>query len=117
MLEKMNFFIENWYVIVTFICTLILAISMIIKFIGYPTEKKKAEIKERLLAYVTEAELSLGDKTGALKLAKVYDQFCEAFPETKKWISFEKFSSIVDEVLPKMREVLENMKTDNDIIE
>lgn len=111
MVEKMNFFIDNWYVIVTFICTIILAVSMIIQFIGYPTEKKKQEIKERLLAYVTEAELELGDKTGALKLAKVYDQFCEAFPQTKKWISFEKFSSIVDEVLPKMRDILEKIDT------
>lgn len=114
MLEKMNFFVENWYIIVTFICTFILALSMIIKFIGYPTEKKIKEIKERLLAYVTEAELDLGNKTGALKLAKVYDQFCEAFPETKKWISFEKFSSLVDEVLPKMREILEKMDTDSE---
>lgn len=112
MLEKMKFFIENWYIIVTFICTIILAISMIIRFIGYPTDKKIKEIKERLLAFVTEAELSLGDKTGALKLAKVYDQFCVAFPETKKWISFEKFSSLVDEVLPKMREILEQVDTE-----
>lgn len=106
MIEYMNFFVENWYVITTFICATILAIMKIVEFIGYPTEKKKQEIKERLLSYVTEAELELGSSTGQLKLSQVYDEFCSKFPYVKKWISFEEFGDMVDEVLPTMREIL-----------
>lgn len=106
MLENMKFFIDNWYVIATFICALILCIYKIIEFIGYPTEKKKNEIKDRLLFYVTEAELQLGSGTGRLKLAQVYDYFCDVFPYTKKWYTLEEFEDLVDEVLPTMREVL-----------
>lgn len=107
MLEKMQFFSENWYVIVTFICAIILAVSKIIEFIGYPTAKKRKEILSRLLIYVTEAEMELGSKTGKLKLAQVYDYFCDAYPYTKKWFTYEQFDELVGEVLPEMRKILE----------
>lgn len=113
MLEKLQFFIDNWYIILTFVCAMILFINKIIEFIGYPTEKKVSEIKERLLSYVTIAELELGGSTGELKLAQVYDYFCSTFPYTKKWISFEKFSKLVDEVLPTMRDVLSRKYNDD----
>lgn len=107
MLEKMQFFTENWYIIVTFICAMILAISKIIEFIGYPTAKKKQEIKDRLLIYVTEAEIMLGSKTGEIKLSQVYDEFCASFPYIKKWLTLDEFKCMVDDVLPTMREILE----------
>lgn len=115
MLEYLQFFIENWYVIVTFICALILAIMKIVEFIGYPTEKKKKEIKNRLLAYATQAELELGSSTGKLKLAQVYDFFCEAFPYTKKWFTLEQFDALVGEILPTMREILGKKKEETEI--
>ena len=108
MVEKMNFFIENWYIIVTFICAIILSLIKLYEFIGYPTSKKKEEIRNRLLSYVTEAEIELGSGTGKLKLAQVYDYFCTMFPYTKKWFTIDQFSDLVEEVLPTMREVLEN---------
>ena len=114
MLEHLNFFIDNWYIIATFICALILCITKIIEFIGYPTGKKKEEIKNRLLNYVTQAELELGSGTGKLKLAQVYDYFCEAFPYVKKWFTFEQFGALVDEILPTMREVLESTDKNTD---
>lgn len=106
-MENIKFIIENWSVIVTLICACVLIVTRIIEFIGYPTEKKKAEIKSRLLKYVTEAEKDLGSSTGTLKLARVYDEFCKAFPYTKKWISIEKLSNLVDDVLPTMRNILD----------
>lgn len=108
MLELMQQFIDNWYIIFTFICALILLVAKIIEFIGYPTKKKVAEIKNRLLAYVTQAEIELGGGTGQLKLAQVYDEFCLRYPYVKKWISLEKFNELVKEVLPTMRDLLEN---------
>lgn len=108
MIWYLQLFAENWYIVFTFICALILCIMKIVEFIGYPTEKKKEEIKTRLLEYVTKAEIALGSGTGKLKLAQVYDYFCEAFPYTKKWFTVEEFGELVDDVLPTMREVLNN---------
>ena len=108
MLEIMEFILENWYLIVTCICAIILGVMKIIEFIGYPTEKKLQEIKNRLLSYVTDAELELGGKTGKLKLAQVYEYFCVAFPYTKKWFTYEQFEDLVDEVLPTMRDILDS---------
>lgn len=107
-LAVLTFFSDNWYVITVAIFALILCIIKIVEFIGYPTKKKKEEIKNRLLYYVTAAELELGSGTGRLKLAQVYDYFCKVFPHTKKWFTIDKFSDLVDEVLPAMRDILEN---------
>lgn len=105
-MEYIRFFAENWYILLTFISAMILAIIKIIEFIGYPTKKKISEIKDRLLIYVTEAELALGSETGKLKLSQVYDEFCKNFPYVKKWISLEKFNEMVKKVLPTMEELL-----------
>lgn len=115
MLEYMKFFTENWYVITLFVCAIILSVMKIIEFIGYPTEKKIAEIKSRLLIFVTEAEIELGSKTGQLKLSRVYDEFCAKFPYVKKWFTLEQFSALVDEILPIMRDVLNGVEVENDI--
>lgn len=115
-MEYIRLFIDNWYLIVTFICAIILAIIKIVEFIGYPTAKKKQEIKDRILSYVTRAELELGSKTGELKLSQVYDEFCLNFPYVKKWISYEKFSDMVIEVLPTMRDILEKATSDDELL-
>lgn len=107
MKEALVFFLENWYLILLGICAFTLMVMKIIEFIGYPTSKKKELIKSVLLYYVTEAELELGGGTGAIKLSKVYDYFVQAFPHVVKWISYEEFDLLVQEVLPTMRELLE----------
>lgn len=106
MKEALEFFVENWYLITLFIFALILMIIKIIEFIGYPTKKKMETIKNVLLYYVTEAELELGGGTGAIKLSMVYEYFRQQFPHVVKWIPYEKFEDLVDEVLPSMRDIL-----------
>lgn len=106
MKEALTFFLENWHLILLGICAFILMVAKIVEFIGYPTSKKKEIIKNVLLYYVTEAELELGGGTGAIKLAKVYDYFVQAFPHVVKWISYEEFDNLVQEVLPTMKELL-----------
>ena len=106
-MKYLEFFVENWYIITTAIFAMILMIAKIVEFVGYPTEKKKQEIRKRLLTYVTAAEFELGSKTGQIKLSQVYDEFCKNFPYVKKWISLEEFEDMVDDVLPTMREILE----------
>mgnify|MGYP000840045992 CR=1 FL=1 len=65
-------------------------------------------VKEWLLWAVTEAEKDLGGGTGKLKLRQVYDLFVQRFPWLAKAVSFELFSSLVDEALEEMREMLDN---------
>jgi hypothetical protein len=67
--------------------------------------KKKIEVW--LLQAVIQAEKQLGSGTGKVKLSFVYDMFLTRFPVVSKLISFNTFSSLVDEVLVTMRELLE----------
>ena len=63
-----------------------------------------------MLFAVAEAEKELGSKTGQLKLRYVYDMFVSKFPYLVKFISFEYFSTLVDDVLVKFRKMLETNK-------
>lgn len=66
-------------------------------------EKQIEMIKQWLLFIVIEAEKELGGGTGAVKLRFVYDKFIERFKFMSKIITFEQFSSLVDEALEVMK--------------
>ena len=102
----MNFIINNWYIIVAVAALLAVGGVFVYRFFHIPTEAQLAKVREWLLWAVTEAEKELGGGTGALKLRQVYDLFVTRFPWLAKVISFELFSSLVDEALEKMREML-----------
>ena len=106
MKNVMQFVIDNWAMILTFIFVIIVAVQRIIEFISLPTDKKITEVKARLLIWVTKAENDLGSGTSTLKFAQVYNDFCVAFPYLKKWISLDKFEEYVKEALVEMRKVL-----------
>ena len=104
----MEFIIENWPLIVAALAVIAAVVVAVARFIGLPTEKQLAKVKEWLLWAVTEAEKDLGGGTGKLKLRQVYDLFVQRFPWLAKAVSFELFSSLVDEALDEMREMLDN---------
>ena len=106
MKDFLNFFIENWYFIVTAIVMVVMAGVICWNFFKLPTKEQIAKIKEWLLYAVTEAEKELGGGTGQLKLRQVYDLFVQRFPAVAVVISFDTFSSWVDEALEQMREML-----------
>lgn len=106
MKDFLNFFIENWYFIVTAIVMVVMAGVICWNFFKLPTKEQIAKIKEWLLYAVTEAEKELGGGTGQLKLRQVYDLFVQRFPTVAAVISFDTFSSWVDEALEQMREML-----------
>ena len=106
MKEFMSFVITNWAFIVGFIFVIIMAVQKIMEFVALPTDKRMAEVKERLLEWVRIAEADLGSGTGVLKLAQVYNTFCEAFPYLKKWITIDKFDVLVKEALAKIEAAL-----------
>lgn len=66
-------------------------------------EKQLEMIRQWLLLAVIEAEKQLGSGTGAVKLRYVYDLFINRFKFMSKIITFEQFSSLVDEALEVMR--------------
>lgn len=103
----MNFLVDNWPLLIAGIAVIVAAASWIRNFIKLPRAEQIAKIKEWLLWAVTQAEKALGGGTGELKLRYVYDLFVTKFPVAAKVISFAVFSSLVDEALEKMRELLE----------
>lgn len=102
----MSYLIENWPLMVLIIAFIVVGISAIFMFFKLPTCGQLKKIKEWLLLAVTEAEKELGSGTGQLKLRYVYDLFLMRFPWISRIISFSFFSSLVDEVLVKMRDML-----------
>lgn len=89
------------------IIILILFITGVIFFIL----NQRKSIKEWLLYAVVEAEKNLGSKTGKIKLRQVYDEFIRTFPIISKIISFNLFSSLVDNSLIEMKKILESNET------
>ena len=106
----MSFIADNWYVILIAIAAIAVVIYLIYHFFKLPRESQIAKIKEWLLFAVTEAEKELGSGTGQLKLRYVYDMFVAKFPYLVKFISFEYFSELVDEVLVKFKEMFNKNK-------
>lgn len=103
----MEFLIDNWYVIVGIVAVFVIAGFAVYKFAGLPTKTQIIKVKEWLLYAVTVAESALGGGTGKLKLRSVYDMFLTKFPVMAKVVSFETFSSWVDEALDEMKKMLE----------
>ena len=104
----MDFFIENWFVIIAILAIVVGIIVSVIKFVKSGKASQIANLKEWLLYATTEAEKALGSGTGKLKLRTVYDMFLAKFPWLAKVISFDMFSGLVDEALEDMNDLLTN---------
>lgn len=104
----MNWLIENWMVVFGLAVAVILAVLVVDRFFGLPTEKQVKKIKEWLVWACIEAEKKLQSDTGQLKLRDVYNLFCTvpAFTWVAKLISFELFSEWVSDALITVKEML-----------
>ena len=86
----------------------ILAVAGLSIFKTIKTMKnQKQSLSSFLLYAVTEAEKSLGSGVGALKLRAVWKEACEVAPFLMKFISFEDFSTMVDDALKDARHLWE----------
>lgn len=99
---------ENILIGIGIVGLVLVAVVAVIQFIKSDRSTQINKIREWLLFAVIEAEKVLGSKTGEAKLSYVYNLFITKFPIISNIISFEKFSSLVDEALVKMKEVLDN---------
>lgn len=102
----MDFFMENWFMILAFAAIVVVAVLAVYRFFKLPTEEQMDNLRAWLLGAVTEAEKQLGGGTGQLKLRQVYDLFVARFPWLAKVITFNTFSDMVDDALVEMRELL-----------
>ena len=108
----MEFLVENWFLIVALFACVAVVICLIFRFLGMPTEKQKAKIKEWLVWACIEAERALQSGTGQLKLREVWNLFCAvpAFTWVARVISFEQFSRWVKDALVEAKKMLVNNK-------
>lgn len=102
----MEFFTNNWHIILALLAVLAVAILLVYRFFQMPTEEQLEAVREWLLGAVAEAEEMLGSGTGELKLRYVYDLFVARFPWVAKILPFEVFSNMVDDALAEMEELL-----------
>ena len=102
----MEIIVNNWYIILALAAVLGMATWYIYRYFNLPSEAQLAKVREWLLWAVTEAEKELGGGTGKLKLRQVYDLFVTRFPWLARIVPFDLFSSMVDDALEEMREML-----------
>ena len=104
----METIVNNWYIILALAAVLGVAVWYVYRYFNLPSEAQLAKVREWLLWAVTEAEKELGGGTGKLKLRQVYDLFVTRFPWLARIVPFDLFSSMVDDALEDMREMLKN---------
>lgn len=96
--------------IITFIGTHIVEIIIVLLvFVGIYVKGKNLicnNLIEWLVDKVADAEAYFGSETGQLKLRSVYDTFVQQRPILAVFISFNKFSSLVDAALEKFEQML-----------
>lgn len=112
-MDILGFIMNNWLTIILSIAALAVFIVKVVQFVRAPSDKQIENLKEWLKLAVTEAEAALGSGTGQLKLRDVYDMAVEKFPWVGEFITFETFSTWVDEALEWMNNQLksnENVK-------
>lgn len=104
----MEWLINNWFLIVGLFSCFVVVISLIFRFLGMPTKKQKAKIKEWLIWACIEAERALQSGTGQLKLREVWNMFCAvpAFTWVARIVSFEVFSQWVSDALVEVKMML-----------
>lgn len=107
-MDILGFIMNNWLTIILSIAALAVFIVKVVQFVRSPSDKQIKNLKEWLKLAVTEAEAALGSGTGQLKLRDVYDMAVEKFPWVGEFITFETFSTWVDEALEWMNNQLES---------
>lgn len=87
---------------------LTVGVIILIIIAAYLIINQRLKVIEYLIAAVTEAEKELGEKTGQLKLRRVYGWFIKQFPIIASIVPFPVFSGWVDIALDTMKEWLGN---------
>lgn len=110
-----NFVVENWSAILVAMAIILTIVRFVVKYFNATDAERDEMIQEQidnmlewLVGACADAEKDLGGGTGALKLRRVYDWFIVKFAWLATEISFEEFSTYVDQALQQMKVMLEN---------
>ena len=106
-MEVVKFVMDNWAMIIAAFCGICYLVSFCVRFANMPTAKQVENLKEWLKIAVVKAEKDLGAGTGTLKLHSVYDSAVIAFPWIARYMTFEKFSGLVDLALIWMKDQID----------
>lgn len=88
----------------------VITVVMLIAAVKVFGEQK---VRNWLVWAVSKAEQEFGSGTGQLKLRSVYNQFITRFPKLSTFITFKRFSALVDEALDILSDMLKNGKIAN----
>lgn len=112
----MDFIIEYWYIIFAAVAMGVVLALAVIHFFKLPTDEQLRKVREWLVYACTMAEQEFGGGTGQLKLRQVYDLFLARFPWLAKVVPFALFSSLVDDALVTVREMLAQNKAVKELV-
>lgn len=112
----MTWLYNNWTMLVVIGCAIGVAFFYLRKLSGLPSDEQMKKVREWLLYAVIETERMYQGGTGVLKLRSCYDDFCKVFPSLVPIISFELFSTMVDEALAQMKKILETNENINNYV-
>lgn len=93
-------------IIIPYIPYVVVVLIFIAAGIIYFTHEKNA-LQNILLYLCGEAEKKYGEKTGVLKLHYVWDIVCSKYKFLTVFLTFDQFSSMVDECLKGLRHLIE----------
>lgn len=97
-------------ILIYFAALTVVAVVMLIVAVKVFGEQK---VRNWLVWAVGKAEQEFGSGTGQLKLRSVYNQFIARFPKLSTFITFRRFSALVDEALNILSDMLKNGKIAN----
>lgn len=94
------------------LCAIILVLIIVAAIVAVKVFGEQ-KVKNWLVWAVGEAEKEFGGGTGQLKLRSVYNEFVKMFPKLSLFITFSRFSFLVDEALEILAVMLKNDKIAN----
>jgi len=102
----LNWLIENWFLIVIFLCFFGKSIINTINFLLMEPNKRLLFIRENILNLVLIAEKELGSKTGEMKLKLVITTFYKKYPFARLIFPENKLIELIEESVVEMKNIL-----------
>lgn len=116
-MEFFKFLSEYWYLIITALAMVILAVCFIVDFIKKSPKERLESVKQWAVYACALAEAHLGSGTGQLKMKETYNMFLKTFPSLAEIISFEQYKAIAEESLAELKEMLKTNPNIQNIVQ
>lgn len=112
----LTFLFEYRYLIIVVIAAAAVGVYYGYEVVNMPNSKKWAKLRELMLLWIADAENYYGSGTGSIKLRYCYDEFVKTYPILKLFMSFDKFSNLIDIVLAEFKVMLQTNEKLNTFI-